>query len=315
MAGFFVLAWLPLTAYSAEPPVALTLIPVQQSGSYFDLTMSPGTSRALAVELVNASQQPTAARYYAADAYTLVNGGFGARATDQPRDGATAWLDFPTTRTTLAPGTTTQNFTVTVPATAAPGDYVTSLVIENASPITQPGAEGIAQTIRSAIAVSIHVPGAAHPAALLGAITYETSGTRDQLEVPIANTGNVRIAPQANLTLTDSANSVRWSHSIRLGSIYAGTATELQTALPTTLPAGRYTVEMTLTDQSHGLATARARSTMTIGAASVPAQAAPASGRSPAFDLTVGGISLVTLAAVAAIVVIERNKAIEGRRS
>ena len=68
-----------------DAQIKLALLPVGQAGSYFDLTMRPGETRSL-----RGRHRPTtatsalAARTYAADVYTIINGGFGGRLRDEP---------------------------------------------------------------------------------------------------------------------------------------------------------------------------------------------------------------------------------------
>ena len=106
----------PSAAVAADDQIKLALLPVGQPGPYFDLTMDPGESRAFAVNIGNDGEAAISARTYAADVYTIINGGFGGRLRDDPRTGMTEWIDFPTDVVDLAPGEGThRSFKVTVP--------------------------------------------------------------------------------------------------------------------------------------------------------------------------------------------------------
>src|ERR1700690_1660020 len=94
----------PSVALAQTGQIKLALLPVGQAGSFFDLTMAPGETRTFAVEIANDGDAALAARSYAADVYTIINGGFGARLRDAPRTGATNWLDYSTTVEDLQPG-------------------------------------------------------------------------------------------------------------------------------------------------------------------------------------------------------------------
>ena len=72
----------PASALTQDDGIRLVLRPVGQAGSYFDLTMKAGQARSLSVEVANAGTSTIAARTYAADVYTIVNGGFGGRLYD-----------------------------------------------------------------------------------------------------------------------------------------------------------------------------------------------------------------------------------------
>ena len=85
-----------LVTFGAQGPalaggeqIRLALLPVGQRGSFFDLVMLPGDSRTLAVDISNDGAAALAARTYAADVYTIINGGFGGRLHDEPETGTT----------------------------------------------------------------------------------------------------------------------------------------------------------------------------------------------------------------------------------
>jgi hypothetical protein len=80
----------PGAASAGDAGIKLALRPIGQAGTYFDLTMRPGERRRLEVEIANVGTQRIAARSYAADVYTIVNGGFGGRLRDEPQTGTTS---------------------------------------------------------------------------------------------------------------------------------------------------------------------------------------------------------------------------------
>src|SRR6476620_7648285 len=82
----------PVPARAQGNQIRLALLPVGQAGSFFDLTMRQGEHRSVAVDIANNGEAPLLARTYAADVYTIINGGFGARLRDEAQSGATTWL-------------------------------------------------------------------------------------------------------------------------------------------------------------------------------------------------------------------------------
>jgi hypothetical protein len=84
-----------VTAADGDQQVNLSLKPVDQPGAFFSLKMDPGQSRELKAELRNHGSAAIATRTYAADGYTLINGGFGAKDRDSTPTGATSWLTYP----------------------------------------------------------------------------------------------------------------------------------------------------------------------------------------------------------------------------
>ncbi len=243
----------PGTALAADAPIKLALLPVGQAGSFFDLTMAPGATKSFAVKIADDGGAALAVRSYAADVYTIIDGGFGARLRDEPTSGMTSWLDYPTVVQELQVGQAVgRTFTVTVPADAGPGEYISSLVLENDQPMEGAGAVAVNQVIRQAVAVAVTVPGPRAPALSIGAATQgEVAGTQI-LSVAVANTGNVRLKPLVDLTVFDAAD-VQVSHaSLQMDTFYAHTDTFVEVPLTTALSPGVYTVSVTLDDAVRG---------------------------------------------------------------
>jgi len=83
--------------------------------------IADGASRRLSVALSNPGGSVAKAETYAANVYSIVNGGFAARLAGQAETGVTTWLDYPEQAISLAPGHTQRlSFTVSVPANASP---------------------------------------------------------------------------------------------------------------------------------------------------------------------------------------------------
>ena len=87
-------AVVPAAVLADSAPIRLVLHPVGQGGAFFDLAMQPGESRRLEVQIGNDGSVAIAARTYAADVYTIVNGGFGGRLRDEVTTGTTRWLTY-----------------------------------------------------------------------------------------------------------------------------------------------------------------------------------------------------------------------------
>jgi len=182
----------PVAAADEAPRVGLT--PVGDHGTYFQLKLDPGETRLLEVEAANFGEYETRARTYAADVYTIVNGGFGADLFGEEPTGTTSWLAYPTQEMTLGPrDARVIPFEVTVPADTVPGEYVAALVIENVDPVRGSGSVAIDQINRSAIAVSIDVPGPRKPALAIGSVGHKPAGTRSVVTFEVSNLGNVHL--------------------------------------------------------------------------------------------------------------------------
>ncbi len=240
---------------NAELP-QLGIRPVGTDGSYFSITLNAGESKELTVELANFGKQPIRVRTYAADVYTLMNGGFGVKSATDPVSGATTWLDYASTELNLEPGQRVQRASsVVVPPDTAPGEYLTSLVIENADPVPIGNGEGnvqFNQIIRQAIAVAIDVPGPRRARLEILDARYEVLPAYARLLIDIRNSGNVRVRPSGKIFLYKNGEEIA-QYPISLDSVYAGTDTAIEVMLVKALAPGEYTVSVVLQDKKHKL--------------------------------------------------------------
>jgi hypothetical protein len=252
--GMLVGAFAPTVALAADEEVRLSLRPVGQAGPFFDLTMRPGETRDLVVAIGNAGRAPLIARTYAADVYTIVNGGFGGRLRDDPQSGMTAWVDYPSTLLTLPAGKITRRtFTVAVPKDTLPGEYITGLLLENDQPIRSSGALTLDEIVRQAVAVVLTVPGPREPELVIGAATHRIVAGRSIVSVAVSNPGNVRLKPYVDLALLDAGGAEASHAGLQMDSFYAHTDSFVEVPLDASLLPGRYTVRLELEDAAHDL--------------------------------------------------------------
>ncbi len=241
-------------AFAAEPEVKLSLRPVDAAGSYFDLSLRPGETRSLAVELANQGEVSIRVRTYAADVYTIINGGFGARLRDEPTSGTSDWLDYPTDVFAVPPGEGFErSFTVVVPAAAAPGEYITSIILENDEPIQGTGAVTLNQIVRQALAVVITVPGPRQPGLAIGTASHKVVIDKSTVAVAVENTGNIRLKPVADLVVRDAAGAEISRAQVPMDTFYAHTATLVEVPLAALLQPGGYTIHLVLEDAATGV--------------------------------------------------------------
>ncbi len=204
--------------------------------------MAPGETRSLEIDIGNAGTAELAARTYAADVYTIINGGFGARLRDDPQTDTTRWLSYPTQVLRLAAGAgVRRTFAVAVPTDAAPGEYITSLVLENDQPIRGSGAVGLDQVVRQAVAVVVTVPGPRSPGLAIGRASHKVVAGRSVVSIGVENTGNVRLKPLVTFALVDTTGTEISHSTMRMDTFYAHTQTSVEMQLAELLPPGTYT--------------------------------------------------------------------------
>lgn len=234
-------------------PARLGLTPVDQDGTYFEITLEPGEARGLKVEAANFGHEETLARTYAADVYSIVNGGFGADLFGERPSGTTLWMNYPSQEITLGPDDAIViDFQVEVPENTPPGEYVTALVIENAEPVRGSGTIAVDQVNRSAIAVAIEVPGERTPALSIGEIRHQEVTGLSVVSFEVDNPGNVHLRPTGEFVLRNGAGTGIAASSVAMDSVYAGTSTLLEAPAGELLDPGEYCAELTLTDEDTG---------------------------------------------------------------
>jgi hypothetical protein len=241
----------PATGATAETeqPVNLSFRPVDHPGSYFDLTMAPGESRQLTVALGNNGGTAMDVSTYAADAYTIINGGFGAKETGTEPTGTTTWLDYTAEELPVPAGQATERaFTLSVPQETEPGQYITSLVLENAEPVEGSGEVALNQIVRQALPVTVQVSGALEPAFEFGNAGHHETAGRSVVDVAITNTGNAHVKPAGDLTIRDDNGKTVSETQVTMGNFFAGTQTKVETTLDGALEPGEYTLSVSMTD-------------------------------------------------------------------
>lgn len=245
----------PGAAHAQDPPIKLALLPIDQPGSYFDLAMRPGQTRGFEVEISNPGDKTIEARTYVADVYTIINGGFGARLRGQPQTGMTRWLDYATEVVGLGGGERDRRaFAVAVPTDAEPGEYITSIVLENDKPIPGSGSVTVEQIVRQAVGVVVTVPGKRAPALGIGEATHKVVAGKSIVSAAVQNSGNVRLKPLIELTLLDATGATVSHARIQMDTFYAHTETFVEVALDALLVPGDYVLRVT-TPATEGLKT------------------------------------------------------------
>ena len=243
-----------LPALAEGPDVNLGIAPLDYAGQYFDITLQAGETRELKVEVGNYGRDTARARTYPADVYTIVNGGFGAELDGDQPAGTTLWLDYPPKTLELEGGKALQQtFTVHVPADATPGEYITSLVVQNETPTTASSAGGgiaIRQVQRKVIAVAITVPGPRLPALSIGEFEHKVVAGASVISAAVNNSGNVRLKLSGEFVLRDSEGAVVTRYPIAMDTFYAGTSTTVEVPFETTLLEGAYSASLQLSDVS-----------------------------------------------------------------
>ena len=308
-------AILPAAALAETTPIRLVLHPVGQPGTFFDLAMQAGDTRHLDVQIGNDGSTPIAARTYAADVYTIVNGGFGGRLRGDATSGTTRWLTYAPETIQLAVGATTSRpITVAVPADAAPGEYITSIVLENDRPVVTGDATPIDQVIRQAVAVVITIAGPRAPRLTVGAASHRVVAGHSVVAVEVDNPGNVRLTPLVDVGIFDAAGDRVSVTTIEMDSFYARTASSVEIGLAGLLEPGDYTVSVSMSDALRGASASADGIPFTVMATPPSAEGPAVPGMVPISQGDGPPVLLLILALVAAAALGAGGARLTGRR-
>lgn len=300
-----------LGAQAAVPasPLPLAFTAVGQPSGYFDAVMPAGISRTFQVGVTNSGASDFTARTYKADVFTLANGGFGAKTGADPTTGASEWFAYPQQTPTIAAGKELViSFTVKVPAKATAGRYVSSVILENIPNAAGSTLPGSSQLVRSALAVSVRVPGPLLPALTIEAVDPRLDGNQTTFVAALSNTGNDLIKPAVAFKLVNSAGVTVWSTTTSMGSFYAKTSATA-TAGSVAVTAGTYTLTVTASDTVAGLAPVAVTRKFSLSGATATATTkpvAPLPVGAPRWGVNV--LQLVALGVVLAVIVIAIRK-------
>jgi hypothetical protein len=280
------------------PPLGLTAL--GQNGAFFDVTIAAGESAQFEIDRVNPGDSSVEARTYVGVVSTIVNGGFGAADSTAAPSGASTWIDYPAGVFTLAAQEkNTAAFTVSVPAGTAPGQYVSSIVLENAVPDAGTGQVALDRIVRQAVAVSIRVPGPLAPEFSLGRASLGEVAGSTVVSVRTSNDGNQHLAPAGTLTLADSDGALLSTHEIVMGSFYAGMSTTVAVNLGSLLAPGDYLLTLELADPLTGVTAGVFEVPLTVAAPDLFEQAtdffAPLENLAPGFTPLLIGLLIAGL--------------------
>src|SRR5260221_4248441 len=212
---------------------------------YFVYSLPPGSVQQGAVIISNSGTAAGTVKLFTADATTGRTTGT-VYLTDRKPARAGAWISLSSTSLTLAPGQhQTVRFTVRVPASARPGQWVGGVVAETARQVTGPKTKqkpNVQIRIRdlTIVAVQVNVPGPPKLAFAIGGVT--TGGQRGFQEVVthIANTGNVLVKPTGSVTVLNKQGAVLQILTFKMDTFLPQTAIDYPVLLKKALPPGDY---------------------------------------------------------------------------
>lgn len=171
------------------------------SGGHFRYDVAPGATVRDGVDVFNFSPAQLTLSLYAANVVATPDGRIAPAQPAQSDHGVATWIRLDNSAVTLLPHQQhTEPFTVSIPPTATPGDYVGTVVgAMQGGPLVD---GGVVAVTRVALEVQVHVLGEIKPALALSRLHVSGSGGRRQLSLAVINRGNVLTTPAATVEVT-----------------------------------------------------------------------------------------------------------------
>lgn len=222
-------------------------------GERFEFDLEPGQSTTQVLIMLNAGTVPIQLESYTANVRTAPNGGLTMDQPDVELGTPGNWMDFPIGMMDVQPGQEVRReFTVTAPESATAGQYVNAIAVQTVDSYEIEGNSTFRQRVRKVLAVYITVPGELMAVFEFGQPLVEFRVRGPVLQVPLINTGNVRIRPRGEVLVKDPLGVEMLNSTVEMGSVFAGHSTVAEVRMPTSLPSGEYLLSITLSDEEWG---------------------------------------------------------------
>ena len=290
-------------AQADDTAAAWSVTPVDAAGApdgrtRLELELAGGASVEEHVLLTNSSTVAREFRVYGADGFNTAAGGYDLFPAAQPPTDVGSWVSVATPTVTVAPlATAVVALTVSVPATATPGDHPGGLVV---SPVQAQVTEaGVVVDTRVAVRLNVRVAGELTPALDVRSVAgsfdgglVPFSGGPMTVTYEVVNSGNVKVVGVPRLRVTGLFGT-------ELATLDGGETREV-------LPGDSFTVTSVLDDVAPmGLTTAVVD--VEMAAAPGPATEIPlvsSTGRATVLAVPWTGLALVAIVGIVAWLVV-----------
>jgi hypothetical protein len=218
---------------------------------YFVYPAAPGSITHGAVIVTNTGDATGVVKLYTSDATTGSTTG-AVYLTDSAPTIAGSWIKLSSSQLTLPPGKqATVTFTVAVPSSAEPGQFVGGIVAETVAQVAGPKSKEKANVqikVRnlSIVAVQVNVPGPKVSKFTISKATIGGSKGFQQVIVHISNDGNVLAKPSGAVTIRNTSGLPIQTIKFRMDTFLPHTSIDYPIVLTKGLPPGNYTASVAL---------------------------------------------------------------------
>lgn len=246
---------LPADAQS-QPTGEFSLRPVRpatapaRDRSYVVRTVRPGVELTDRLEAVNLTGAPLDLSLAAVDSVVGPDGSF-APGTERTAEGA--WLEVTPAQVRIpARGTAPVELRIRVPADAAPGDHIATVVAQKAGAPSGGGVQFVQRVgVRVYLTVERRQGGVGARSFELRALRWVGAPKARAFEAEVVNNGDLLVEPLGTLTLRRGDLGADTDVPV-LGTVPAGEARALRLTVPGELEPGRYEAHLRLRDVQGG---------------------------------------------------------------
>lgn len=233
------------------------------SFSYFVLNAQRGKIARNALRVSNVGNEAGTVSLIAADASTAQTTGLVYASADPVKHNVGSWLALTVQKITLAPGQSQLvPFSVYVPASEAPGQYVGGIIAQSMIQQTSNGSQAsnnvqfqVNLIHQQIIAVEVVVQGTLTQQIAATGIRASLSNGNQEMLIDLSNTGNTLVDPQGSLSILNAQGKSILSLKLDLNAMLPGAIVTYPVMIQgQPLATGIYKVVLTLTyGQNHVL--------------------------------------------------------------
>jgi hypothetical protein len=235
-----------------------TTVAGQQQRPYFQPTLTAGQTYSDSVTVINQTGTTATFNLYGADAYNSSAGGFALKRRTDKQTAMGLWIQLPITQITLT-GRSFEviPFSIVVPAGTPPGDHAGGIVIESTTGTTTVHGS-LSVTVLQAVAVRVYgrVQGklVRSMAVTHLSVSPQTSvsslfgfGTPSKVTFTVANTGNVRLASVASVSLKPLIGGAAGTKVVQIPQLLPDNSVTYTLPFKSVIPFGQLTANVHLT--------------------------------------------------------------------
>ncbi len=235
--------------------VSDTQRPAATEKGYFIYEVVPGGTSAGSLLVKNKSDKPLDVQLAVVPANTAKNGGSAFGTPDSGSKGPASWVKLDRAAVSLEPGGSgTVGFSVRVPATVRPGQYLAGIAAyKPKAEVSKQVSNGNDQAtaildvqMRYVVAVQVDVPGAWRADLSIPEVGLVEQPSGVFLGVHIKNTGDTLLRPSGKVRVQDHAGKTVLEQPIKMGTFVTGTEVQYPVPWPSVAQPGSYNVRVEL---------------------------------------------------------------------